>query len=181
MYGGHVFNDWDRRLTSTYLDLWLRCAPTVRAANMDCAARVRPESPRFFLLFAAQGRVARLDPVLPGVRVHVAAAAHHRRVQRVHRRELPAGDAGGTSNVTNQPQVLHTSTCKCTDRTCLMSGLRAALQRRDRVPAAAGRRHVPGDPGPAAQGGRRRRRGDVRAAIMDFVCSMLARINSGCV
>jgi dynein heavy chain len=23
MYGGHVFNDWDRRLTTTYLELWL--------------------------------------------------------------------------------------------------------------------------------------------------------------
>jgi len=23
MYGGHVFNDWDRRLTSTYLETWL--------------------------------------------------------------------------------------------------------------------------------------------------------------
>merc|ERR1711871_71067 len=24
MYGGHVFNDWDRRLTNCYLELWLR-------------------------------------------------------------------------------------------------------------------------------------------------------------
>ena len=23
LYGGHVFNDWDRRLTNTYLELWL--------------------------------------------------------------------------------------------------------------------------------------------------------------
>ena len=30
------------------------------------------------------------------------------------------GCASGNSNDTNQPQVLHTSTCECTDKTCLM-------------------------------------------------------------
>ena len=34
--------------------------------------------------------------------------------------------AGATaSNDTNQPQVLHTPTCTCTDKTCLMLGGRA--------------------------------------------------------
>ena len=39
--------------------------------------------------------------------------------------ELPADADRRQGNDTNQPQVLHTSTGKCTDRTCLMIDVKA--------------------------------------------------------
>ena len=59
--------------------------------------------------------------------------------------------AGAASNDTNQPQVVHTSTGKCTDRTCLMPGHGQPLRRVGHLLLPA--RQAPREPDPPVSRG----------------------------